>query len=238
MYTNPPSAAAPAGGIGVGVGPDLEKKATTVVVFEGQTLTWTLHVTNRSSQPITGCKVGLTWELLLRLPHCAVLRASGIPELLRQHKIRKLMYSVCARRVLQWEPFSLQAVPILLCQLTHTCAMCLPALIPLWSSCLQVTVLNAKGTVLKPPAAMSAAAAGAAGQQQQQQQALLHPPGLTGAYLEVLDQGLAAALPLNPGASASLPVTVVVGKPPGSMYEASTVQVCLVFTQYCLHQFL
>jgi hypothetical protein len=91
--------------------------------------------------------------------------------------------------------------------------------------CLQVTVLNAKGAVLKPPVAMSTAAAAGSGQQQQQQ-ALLHPPGLTGAYLEVLDQGLAAALPLNPGASASLPVTVVVGKPPGSMYDASTVQVC------------
>lgn len=52
------SAAAAAGSGAVGmVGADLEKKASAVVVFEGQVLSWTLCLTNISSQPITGCKV-------------------------------------------------------------------------------------------------------------------------------------------------------------------------------------
>lgn len=99
----------------------------------------------------------------------------------------------------------------------------------------QVAVLNAKGAVLKPPpqlastTSLSAAGTGT-GQQQQQHQALLPPPSLSGAYLEVNEQGLAAGLPLNPGASLSLPVTVVVGKPPGlgTMFDASQLQVCWV----------
>jgi hypothetical protein len=53
VYGNPPAAA----GGGPGVGPDLEKKAASVAVFEGQVLSWTLNLTNISSQPITGCKV-------------------------------------------------------------------------------------------------------------------------------------------------------------------------------------
>lgn len=77
---------------------------------------------------------------------------------------------------------------------------------------LQVSVLrlDAKGAVQRAPSVQI----GAAGP----------PPSLTGAYLEVSDQGLAAGLPLQPGASLSSPVTVVVGKPPGS-YDASTMQV-------------
>ena len=70
--------------------------------------------------------------------------------------------------------------------------------------------LDAKGAVQRAPAIPP----GVAGP----------PPSLTGAYLEVLDQGLAAGLPLQPGASLALPVSVVVGKPPGS-YDASTMQV-------------
>jgi len=92
------------------------------------------------------------------------------------------------------------------------------------TSCLQVSVLNAKGAVLKSVSNT----AGSTGQQQQQQQpGILPPPSLSGAYLEVQEQGLSAGLPLNPGASLSLPVTVVVGKPRGNMFDACTLQVWL-----------
>jgi hypothetical protein len=58
VYSPPPAGAAAAGGASGGsVGADLEKKAAVVVVFEGQTLGWTLTLTNISTQPITGCKV-------------------------------------------------------------------------------------------------------------------------------------------------------------------------------------
>jgi hypothetical protein len=82
----------------------------------------------------------------------------------------------------------------------------------------QVTVLrlDAKGSVQKPASITPTGAPGA----------LLPPPSLSGAYLEVQDQGLAAGLPLNPGASLALPVRVVVGKPQGS-YDGSTLQVCI-----------
>lgn len=75
--------------------------------------------------------------------------------------------------------------------------------------------LDAKGAVQKPMSIPT----GPPGAQ-------LPPPSLTGAYLEVQDQGLASGLPLNPGANLALPVKVVVGKPPGS-YDASTLQVRL-----------
>lgn len=75
--------------------------------------------------------------------------------------------------------------------------------------------LDAKGAVQKP-ASIPTGAPGA----------LLPPPSLSGAHLEVLEQGLAAGLPLNPGTSLALPVRVVVGKPQGS-YDGSTLQVCV-----------
>jgi hypothetical protein len=39
---------------------------SNVLVFEGQTLSWTLNLTNISAQTITGCKVGpvSAWVLL------------------------------------------------------------------------------------------------------------------------------------------------------------------------------
>jgi hypothetical protein len=73
-YSSPAAAGGVAGGGPVGgssssaVGADLEKKAASVVVFEGQTLSWTLSLTNISSQPITGCKVGSTGR-----PACQLL---------------------------------------------------------------------------------------------------------------------------------------------------------------------
>lgn len=89
------------------------------------------------------------------------------------------------------------------------------------TSILQVSVLNAKGAVLKPVSNT----AGSTGQQQQP--GILPPPSLSGAYLEVQEQALSAGLPLNPGASLSLPVTVVVGKPHGNMFDACTLKVWL-----------
>ncbi len=41
---------------------DLDHKGPTVFVFEGQTLSWTLTLTNISDQPITGCKVLMRFE--------------------------------------------------------------------------------------------------------------------------------------------------------------------------------
>jgi len=88
-------------------------------------------------------------------------------------------------------------------------------------------VLNAKGQVLKPLLGPAQAAAAAAGSAQQQQQQLLQLPfSFSGAHMEVhQEQGLAAALPLNPGCSLSLPVTVMVGRPPGDAFDAVGLQV-------------
>jgi hypothetical protein len=85
---------------------------------------------------------------------------------------------------------------------------------------LQITVLNAKGIVIKP---LSPAPAAAAANKQQQQQQL--PSSFSGAHMEVGEQVLAAGLPLNPGASVSLPVAVTVGKPPGDAFDAVMLQV-------------
>jgi hypothetical protein len=89
---------------------------------------------------------------------------------------------------------------------------------------LQITVLNAKGIVIKPlsPAPAAAAAATSNNQQQQQQQL---PSSFSGAHMEVGEQVLAAALPLNTGGSLSLPVAVTVGKPPGDAFDAVMLQV-------------
>lgn len=84
-------------------------------------------------------------------------------------------------------------------------------------------MLNAKGAPLKPPQLPTSAAALG----QQQQQPLLPPSSPNGAFLEVQEQGLGAGLPLNPGASLSLPVKVLVGKPPANSFDSSTVQVSM-----------
>lgn len=83
---------------------------------------------------------------------------------------------------------------------------------------LQITVLNAKGIVIKP---LSPAPAAVSNQQQQQL-----PSSFSGAHMEVGEQVLAAGLPLNPGGSVSLPVAVTVGKPPGDAFDAVMLQVC------------
>jgi hypothetical protein len=87
---------------------------------------------------------------------------------------------------------------------------------------LQITVLNAKGIVIKPLSPAPAAAAASNNQQQQQQQL---PSSFSGAHMEVGEQVLAAGLPLNPGGSVSLPVAVTVGKPPGDAFDAVMLQV-------------
>lgn len=79
-YTSPAAAGsgAPGSSSSAAVGGDLEKKAASVVVFEGQTLSWTLSLTNISSQPITGCKVGSAVLQYIYLPAGAyALRASS-----------------------------------------------------------------------------------------------------------------------------------------------------------------
>jgi hypothetical protein len=50
------AAAAGAAAAAAGVS-ELDKKLSNVLVFEGQTLSWTLNLTNISAQTITGCKV-------------------------------------------------------------------------------------------------------------------------------------------------------------------------------------
>jgi hypothetical protein len=91
---------------------------------------------------------------------------------------------------------------------------------------LQITVLNAKGIVIKPLSPAPAAASNNQQQQQkQQQQQQQLPSSFSGAHMEVGEQVLAAGLPLNPGASASLPVAVTVGKPPGDAFDAVMLQV-------------
>jgi hypothetical protein len=96
--------------------------------------------------------------------------------------------------------------------------------LPIFAACItgkQITVLNAKGLVIKP---LSPAPAAAASSTQQQQQLQL-PSSFSGAHMEVGEQVLAAGLPLNPGASLSLPVAVTVGKPPGDAFDAVMLQV-------------
>lgn len=72
-YTSPPAAGGggPGSSSSAAVGADLEKKAASVVVFEGQTLSWTLSLTNISSQPITGCKVGYCGRCSLPASSCS-----------------------------------------------------------------------------------------------------------------------------------------------------------------------
>jgi hypothetical protein len=146
LYTSPATAAA--AGSPRAAGGDLDKKAAAVVVFEGQTLCWTLTLTNISAQPVTGCKV---------------------------------------------------------------------------------TVHNAKGVVLRAPPAAAPTATNAASSSSSSgggAPQLVPPlPSLSGAFMEVQEQGLPCGLPLAPGASLSLPVSLTVGKPPGGLFEAFTLQV-------------
>ncbi|KAF6256010.1 hypothetical protein COO60DRAFT_151347 [Scenedesmus sp. NREL 46B-D3] len=85
----------------------------------------------------------------------------------------------------------------------------------------KITVLNAKGIVIKP---LSPAPAAVSNQQQQQL-----PSSFSGAHMEVGEQVLAAGLPLNPGGSVSLPVAVTVGKPPGDAFDAVMLQVRITY---------
>jgi hypothetical protein len=54
------AAAAAAAAAGVS---ELDKKVSNVLVFEGQTLSWTLNLTNISAQAVTGCKVSSAAEM-------------------------------------------------------------------------------------------------------------------------------------------------------------------------------
>lgn len=51
------SGLAAASGTSAAAAADLDKKVINVFAFEGQTLNWTLNLTNMSDQPVTGCKV-------------------------------------------------------------------------------------------------------------------------------------------------------------------------------------
>jgi hypothetical protein len=60
------AAAAAAAAAAAGVS-ELDKKVSNVVVFEGQTLGWTLNLTNISAQAVTGCKVSSSWHAACEL---------------------------------------------------------------------------------------------------------------------------------------------------------------------------